>query len=56
MCMPVMFQTANCGENGKIRMKCVEKFDARAEDASSNFLDLLIVILITETSHETLIF
>ena len=37
-----MFQIANFCENGKIRIKCVEKIDASAEGASQNFLDMLI--------------
>ena len=37
-----MFEIANVCENGKFRMKCVEKYDVSAEGASQNFLDMLI--------------
>ena len=37
-----MFQIANLCENGKVRMKCVEKYDASAEGATRKFLDMLI--------------
>ena len=37
-----MFQIAIFCENGKFRMKCVEKYDASAKGASRKFLDMLI--------------
>ena len=45
-----MFEIANFCENGKFRMKCVEKYDASAEGASKKFW---ICLLITATSYET---
>ena len=40
--MPVYVSNSNFCENGKFRMKCVEKYDAGAKGASQNFLDMLI--------------
>ena len=37
-----MFEIAKFCENSKFRMKCVEKYDARAEGASRTFLDMFI--------------
>ena len=37
-----MFEITNICENGKFRMKCVEKYDASAEVANRKFLDMLI--------------
>ena len=37
-----IFRIANFNEKGKCRMKCVGKYDTRAEGASWKILDLLI--------------
>ena len=37
-----MFEIANISDNGKFRMKCVEKYDASAKGASQKFWDMLI--------------
>ena len=37
-----MFQIAIFVKNRKFRMKCVDKYDASAEDASRKLLDMLI--------------
>ena len=42
MCMPVYVSNSKFCENGKFRMKCVEKYDATAKGASRKFLDILI--------------
>ena len=39
MCMAVYVSNGKFFESGKIRMKCVKKYDASTEGASRKFLD-----------------